>query len=322
MKYFEKVIEPIKNELNEFNNNLENYLHSNSKSINNITNYILKHKGKQLRPILVFLSAKLLGEVNKSTYIGAALLEFIHTATLIHDDVVDDAHIRRNNFSINSLWRNKAAVLYGDYLLAKSLLLCVKNSCFHFLEIISEVVKDMSEGELIQLDKIKKNDISYDTYYNIISKKTASLFSACTYIGAITNTNKPEILSDFKQLGYNLGMAFQIKDDLNDLIPFNETDKPKFNDIKENYYTLPILYVLNNNNYYEKLKIKKLLIDFLKNKKSQQDIYSYLKEKNAIEFTKKTIKFYIEKCKLILKNYPESSEKQSFYLILDYISDF
>ena len=228
-----EIKKPVEKNLKEFDDMFREYMSSKVPLLNIITRYVLKTKGKQLRPLLVFLSAKLCGEVNQGTNVGAIMVELLHTASLVHDDVVDDAHERRGFLSINALWKSKVAVLMGDYLLAKGLLISLNNDKFSFLKTLSEAVEQMSEGELLQLQKSRHSNTTEEDYFEIIKSKTASLIAACTKCGSQSVTDDEEVINKMYQFGINIGMAFQIKDDLFDYESTTITGKPKGNDIKE-----------------------------------------------------------------------------------------
>ena len=245
---------PIESELKIFEEKFRESVRSKVPLLDTIMNYIVKRKGKQMRPLLVLHCAKLFGEINEATYRGAALVELLHTATLVHDDVVDEAHLRRGFFSINALWKNKIAVLVGDYLLSKGLLLSLKNKDFKSLEILSTAVEQMSEGELLQMEKARKLDITEDVYFDIITKKTASLLASCCGIGAHSTNQSDETLKQVIEMGVSIGIAFQIKDDLFDYGD-NKIGKPTGIDIIEKKMTLPLIYALQQADKSEKRKI-------------------------------------------------------------------
>ncbi len=250
---------PVKEELNEFEKYFNSYMKSNVALLNIITKYVLKTKGKQMRPLLVLLSAKLIGKISTSTFHAASLIELMHTATLIHDDVVDESYQRRGFWSVNALWRNKISVLVGDYLLAKGLLLAVDNSEFELLRTVSDAVKEMSEGELLQIEKARKLDINEDLYFEIIRKKTAMLIAASAVSGAISAGASKIETQKMKEFGESLGIAFQIKDDLFDYSPNNKTGKPAGNDIREKKITLPLIYALKQASSNEKKQILRIV---------------------------------------------------------------
>mgnify|MGYP003311074930 FL=1 len=240
------IRKPIELEMEVFEEKFSKLMLSNVPLLNRITHYIIKRKGKQMRPMLIFLCSKLLnsGKLNEKVYRGASVIELIHTATLIHDDVVDESNKRRGFFSINAIWKNKIAVLVGDFLLSKGMLLCIDNKDYDILDVISESVKQMSEGELLQIEKSKKLDIDEETYFEIIKKKTASLISSCCKIAAISVGSKPNQIKKIARLGLNIGIAFQIKDDLFDYGK-RRIGKPRGIDIKQKKLTLPLIYTIN-----------------------------------------------------------------------------
>lgn len=244
MATLDKIKQPISAEMKAFDEKFKGYLSSNVPLVDRVMRYMVKRKGKQLRPILVFLSAKIAGDVSERAYIGASLVELMHTATLVHDDVVDDADQRRGFFSINALWKNKVAVLIGDYLLSKVLLLAVETKQYDLLEHVSGAVKAMSEGELLQIEKARRLDITEEVYYEIIQQKTASLLETCCVVGAASADADTATIEKFRQLGRALGLAFQIKDDLFDFEKVNLTGKPAGIDIKEQKMTLPLINAL------------------------------------------------------------------------------
>jgi octaprenyl-diphosphate synthase len=235
---------PIAQELIEFEKHFRKSMQSKVPLLDKITHYIIKRKGKQMRPMFVFLTAKMLGEINEDTYNSASLVELLHTATLVHDDVVDDANERRGFFSINALWKNKIAVLVGDYLLSKVLLLSIENQKYRSLEIVARAVRSMSEGELLQIEKARKLDIEEDTYFEVIRQKTASLIAACCEAGAVS-VGQEEYADRMREFGEKIGLSFQIKDDIFDYGSPGNIGKPTGNDIREQKMTLPLIYTLN-----------------------------------------------------------------------------
>ncbi len=288
--------------------------------LNRITHYVVNRKGKQMRPMFVFLVAKMVsdGEVKDRTYRGASVIELIHTATLVHDDVVDDSNRRRNFFSINALWKNKIAVLVGDYLLSKGLLLSIDNNDFDLLRIISVAVREMSEGELLQIEKARTLDITEEVYYEIIRKKTATLIAACCSMGAASikpNTPHVEAMRKFGEL---IGMAFQIKDDLFDY-GARKIGKPTGIDIKEQKMTLPLIYALNQ----AKDKERRWLINSVKNhnkdKKRVHEVIDFVKECGGLEYAKTQMKLYQERALAVLDPYPDSIYKEALLLLVNYV---
>ncbi len=319
MSQLNQIKEPVKNELKEFDQFFSDYLKGNAPLLNIITSYVLKTKGKQIRPLLVFLSAKIFGNINASTFHAATFIELMHTATLIHDDVVDNAMERRGMFSINALWKNKIAVLIGDYFLAKGLLLAVDKQEFRLLRIVSDAVKEMSEGELLQIEKARKLDINEDLYYEIIRKKTATLIAACTLAGCVSANATEQQAQQMKQLGYAIGMAFQIKDDLFDFNLNNHTGKPAGNDIREQKYTLPIIHTFKVCSEKEKKELKQLLKNFKQDKKSILAINEIIERNQGFEYAQQVMKNYIQQAKNILSMMPPNDANDSLNMLIDYI---
>ena len=308
-----QIQKPIFNEMNGFRSMLRSSISSDNILIDKVVNYILKRKGKQIRPLFVFLSAGLSGTISNSTYRAAILIEILHTATLIHDDVVDESNYRRGFFSVNALWKSKYSVLIGDYLLSKGLELSVNNNDFKFLGILSEAVKNMSEGEITQLKKSKTLNINEKDYFKIINQKTASLFSSCCEMGSLSSgANKTNILL-MREFGSLVGKAFQIRDDLFGYLS-HDIGKPSLNDFKQRKMTLPLIYALSKSNSFEKREILKNIKDF----KSVKKIISFVKEKNGIVYSENKMNAMIIKSKKILNSFPDSLYKESINNLLDY----
>ena len=286
--------------------------------LDTIMNYIVKRKGKQMRPLLVLHCAKLFGEVNETTYRGAALVELLHTATLVHDDVVDESNMRRGFFSINALWKNKVAVLVGDYLLSKGLLLSLKNKDFKALEILSSAVEQMSEGELLQMEKARKLDITEEVYFDIITKKTASLLASCCGIGANSTGVSEEVLEDVIAMGEAVGIAFQIKDDLFDYGD-NKIGKPTGIDIIEKKMTLPLIYALNVADKGERRKIIKIIKNSKKSKADIQEVIQFVKIKGGIEYAQTRMLEYKKKAEDLLNSIPTESSTEYLKALIDYV---
>ena len=290
--------------------------------LNRITYYIVNRKGKQMRPMFVFLVAKMVSnsEVSERTYRGASVIELIHTATLVHDDVVDDSNRRRGFFSINALWKNKIAVLVGDYLLSKGLLLCIDNNDFDLLKIISIAVREMSEGELLQIEKARKLDITEAVYYEIIRQKTATLIAACCSLGAASvKPNSPEV-ETMRKFGELIGMAFQIKDDLFDYTE-DKIGKPTGIDIKEQKMTLPLIHVLNKASQKEKDWLINSIKNHNKDKKRVKEVITYVKQHGGLEYAIEKMKEFRNQALDIIKTYPNSEYKQSLELMVEYVID-
>nr|WP_194295628.1 polyprenyl synthetase family protein [Capnocytophaga canis] len=290
--------------------------------LNRITYYIVNRKGKQMRPMFVFLVAKMVsGTVNERTYRGASVIELIHTATLVHDDVVDDSNKRRGFFSLNALWKNKIAVLVGDYLLSKGLLLSIDNDDFDQLKIISVAVREMSEGELLQIEKARRLDIVESVYYEIIRQKTATLIAVCCAMGACSvKPDDREIIEKMRQFGEYIGMAFQIKDDL-----FDYTDdaigKPTGIDIKEQKMTLPIIYTLNNCSEKDKKWIINSVKNHNKDKKRVREIIDFVKNNNGLLYAETKMKEFQQKALQILNDFPDSDYKDALIMMVNYVID-
>jgi len=313
----DNIKKPIDNELVEFEIRFKEAMKSKVALLDRVTSYIVKRKGKQVRPMFVFLSAKLCGEITEATYNGASLVELLHTATLVHDDVVDDSLERRGFFSINALWKNKIAVLVGDFLLSKGLLLAVDNGHFDLLKIISESVKDMSEGELLQMEKARKLDITEEVYFEIIKKKTASLISSACAIGAASATKDESLIKKVKQLGEYIGIAFQIKDDLFDYGE-KEIGKPRGIDIKEQKMTLPLIYALNNAETSDKRRI----INIVKNENLKaakvKEVIAFVNKSGGIEYTIARMNEYKDLALELLNSFPHSESRDSLSSLVNY----
>ena len=320
MKVVEIIKKPIYYEMEVFEKKFRDSMSSNVSLLNRITHFIVNRKGKQMRPMFVFLVSKMFGngKVNERTYRGAAVIELIHTATLVHDDVVDDSYKRRGFFSVNALWKNKIAVLVGDYLLSKGLLLSIENEDFDLLKIISVAVREMSQGELLQIEKSRSLDITIDTYFEIIRQKTATLIASCCAIGAkAVDCNEKEVQKMHK-LGELIGMAFQIKDDLFDYGK-KKIGKPIGIDIREKKMTLPLIHVLNKSSKSEKRSIINIIKNRNKNKTKVDELIQLVKEKGGIEFAEEKMNFYRQKALKILREFPKNDYRDSLELILNYV---
>jgi octaprenyl-diphosphate synthase len=279
--------------------------------LDKITNYIIKRKGKQMRPLFVFLSAGVCGQISDSTYRGASLIELLHTATLVHDDVVDDSNLRRGFFSINALWKNKIAVLIGDYLLSRGLLLSLENEDFDLLKIVSNAVKEMSEGELLQIEKARKLDIKEDIYFDIIRKKTASLIASCCACGAASAGSDEAMIEKMRQFGEYVGIAFQIKDDLFDYESGNSTGKPNGIDIKDQKMTLPLIYLLNHSGYSDKRWIVNTVKNHSSDKPRVAELIRKVNETGGISYTRDRMLEYRQKALDLLEEFPENEYRSS-----------
>ena len=320
MKPVEQIKQPIFQEMELFESKFRDAMITNVPLLNRITHYIIRRKGKQMRPMFVFLVAKMVsnGNFNERTYRGASIIELIHTATLVHDDVVDDSNRRRGFFSVNALWKNKIAVLVGDFLLSKGLLLSIDNEDFDILKLISIAVREMSEGELLQIEKARKLDITESVYFEIIRQKTATLIAACCGIGAASVGSTAEEVEKMRMFGELIGIAFQIKDDLFDYTEAH-IGKPTGIDIKEQKMTLPLIYTINNCSKED----KKWLINSVKNhnkdKKRVKEVIAFVKENGGIEYTISKMKEYQSKALAILNNYPDSPYKESLLIMVNYV---
>jgi len=317
MNFVKKVIGP---ELDIFEKKFAEAVRSNTPLLDRIMKYIIKRKGKQLRPMFVFLCARLGGQINESTYRAAALVELLHTATLVHDDVVDESMERRGFFSINAIWKNKIAVLVGDYLLSKGLLLSTTNEDFVHLHILSEAVKKMSEGELLQLEKSRKLNLDEDTYFEIIKNKTASLLSSACAVG-IYSTSKDEILTnELKLFGEKVGIAFQIKDDLFDY-GFDDVGKPTGNDIKEKKLTLPLIYTLNKSGRETRRKLIHIVKNENKNPESVKFVIDAVISAGGINYAQDKMNIYRDEALAILFKFEATPVRNALEELVRYTTD-
>lgn len=310
----------ISAELKTFEQKFAQAVKSQTPSLDRIMKYIIKRKGKQLRPMFVFLSAKLNGTINESTYRAAALVELLHTATLVHDDVVDESFERRGFFSINALWKNKIAVLVGDYLLSKGLLLSTEHGDFKHLQILSDAVKQMSEGELLQMEKARKLNLKEDIYFEIIRSKTASLLSSACAVGAWSTSNDEVVTEKMKQFGEKTGIAFQIKDDLFDY-GTDDIGKPTGNDLKEKKMTLPLIYTLNNINTSERQKIVYIIKNQNKNADKIEYVLQKVTETGGIDYAVKKMIEYRDEALKILSEFPDNDVRKSLEELVRYTTD-
>ena len=317
-----QIKQPIQDEMELFEKKFRDSMSSQVALLNRITHYIVNRKGKQMRPMFVFLTAKMLndGHVEERTYRGASVIELIHTATLVHDDVVDDSNRRRGFFSINALWKNKIAVLVGDYLLSKGLLLSIDHGDFDLLRIISVAVREMSQGELLQIEKARRLDITEPVYYEIIRQKTATLIAACCALGARSVSDDEEEVERMRKFGELIGMAFQIKDDL-----FDYTDdaigKPTGIDIKEQKMTLPLIYALNNCAPSEKSWCINSIKNHNKDKKRVKEVIQFVKDKNGLAFAEQKMTEFKLEALALLEHFPPSIYKESLELMVNYVTE-
>ena len=305
--------------MNLFEDKFKKSLSSNIILLDKIMHYIIKRKGKQMRPMFVFLTAKLFNKFNEKTYRAASMIELLHTATLVHDDVIDEANLRRGVFSINALWKNKVAVLVGDFLLSRGLLLAVKNKEYELLEIMSATVQDMSEGELLQIEKARKLDITESVYYEIIRKKTASLIAACCSSGANSVEESNIMIEKMRVFGETAGIAFQIKDDLFDYSKSTLIGKSTGIDIREQKMTLPLIYTINSVDNKLRNYIVNIIKNHNKNEKKVGEVIELVKQNGGLDYAKKImLKFYNEALE-ILDDFEDNEAKKSLNLLLDYV---
>ncbi|MFM9945171.1 MAG: polyprenyl synthetase family protein [Bacteroidia bacterium] len=309
---------PIDLELEVFEKKFRESMKSRVALLDVIMNYIVKRKGKQMRPIFVLLSARLFGPINDKSYRGAALVELLHTATLVHDDVVDVSFTRRGFFSINALWKNKIAVLVGDYLLSKGFLLALKNKDYDLITILSEAVEAMSEGELLQLEKARRLDITEDVYFDIIGKKTASLIASCCAIGASASGATADEINRMREFGMKAGIAFQIKDDLFDY-GNNDIGKPLAIDIKERKLTLPLIYALSQEGYWEKRKVMGIIKHNNNDKKKVAYVLDFVKNSGGIEYATQKMLEYQKESSVILASFGKPKDSMYLQNLVNYV---
>ncbi|CAM4165917.1 octaprenyl-diphosphate synthase [Pedobacter westerhofensis] len=320
MPGIDQIKKPIAADIAVFEEKFKASMHSDAPLLDRITHYIVKRKGKQIRPMFVFFAAKLCGGIIESTHRGAALVELLHTATLVHDDVVDNAYERRGFFSINALWKNKIAVLVGDYLLAKGLLLSVNNNEFRLLQIVSEAVKQMSEGELLQIEKVRRMDIGEELYFDVIRQKTASLIASCCACGAASAGADEETIEKMRLFGEKVGIAFQIKDDTFDF-GTDDVGKPLGIDIKEKKVTLPLIYALNRTSKTE----KKRIINLVKNHNDEpakiQQIIDFVNENEGVHYAEQKMAQYQQEAFDILYTFEESDARTGLEQLVRYTTE-
>ncbi len=308
---------PIEKELKIFEASFKKSLSSSVSYLDRITYYIYKRKGKQMRPMFVLYAAKACGTIGEDTYLAASMVELLHTATLVHDDVVDDASTRRGFFSINALWKNKAAVLVGDFMLAKGLLLATENRNIALLDVLSKAVREMSEGELLQMEKSQSLNVDEATYFQIIRKKTASLIAASCEAGAISTTQNSTDIEALHRFGLDVGMAFQIKDDLLDY-GTNSIGKPKGNDLKEKKVTLPLIYYMDGLSSSEQKKLKRTIKKYSKDSQKMDAIVKLVRASDAIQRTEQKMLEYRQLALNHLECLPDSEAKENLEALMDY----
>ena len=320
MKIVDQLKKPIAKEMELFEDKFSSSMRSHVALLNRITHYIVNRKGKQMRPMFVFMVAKMLEEkeVNERCYRAASVIELIHTATLVHDDVVDESYQRRGFFSVNALWKNKIAVLVGDYLLSKGLLLCIDHKDFDLLEIISVAVREMSEGELLQIDKTRRLDIDESIYMEIIRQKTATLIASCCALGAASVHASPETIEQLRQFGEDIGIAFQIKDDLFD---YGETKigKPTGIDIREKKMTLPLIHAINKSDTKQKKWLIQSVKHHNKDKKRVKSVIAFVKEQGGLAYATAQMHAYKDKALAQLHAFPKNEFRDTLEEMVRYV---
>jgi octaprenyl-diphosphate synthase len=308
---------PIVNEMNAFEGKFREFMKSDVHLLDKIMSYIVQRKGKQIRPMFVFLTAGTCGVVNERAYRGASFIELLHTATLVHDDVVDDSNKRRGFFSINAIWKNKIAVLVGDYLFSKGMLLSIENGDYDLFKIVSRAVKEIVEGELLQIEKARKLDITENVYFDIIRQKTATLIASCCAVGACAANANEELVETARQFGEKVGIAFQIKDDLFDY-GTDEIGKPLGIDIKEKKMTLPLIFALNNSDWLTKRKIINIIKNESENPLKVDFVIDFVKKSGGIEYANTKMKSYVDEAISLLKKFPASDYRKSLENLIIY----
>lgn len=314
----EDIRRPIDPVMADFNKHFKSSMKSRVPLLNHVTRYILKRKGKQMRPMFVFFSAQLCGGIQESSYTAASLIELLHTATLVHDDVVDNSNYRRGFFSINALWKNKIAVLVGDFLLSRGLLMAIDKKEFQLLNIVSDSVKEMSEGELLQIEKARKLDVNEEVYFEIIRKKTASLIASCCASGAASANASDEIVEKMRLFGEKVGVAFQLKDDLFDYDKANNTGKPTGIDIRDQKMTLPLIHLLNNSPYLKKRKIIHSIKNNYKKPEKVNQIIQQVIESGGIEYAREKMEEYKNDALALLNELPDNEGKESLRRLVQF----
>lgn len=316
----EKIKQPIKFELEEFEKRFRESMRSHVPLLDKITYYIVRRKGKQVRPMFVFLTAALCGGTNDSSYTAASLIELVHTASLVHDDVVDDANERRSFFSVNALWKNKIAVLVGDFLLTQGLSIALKTQQFQLLQIMSDAVQKMAEGELLQIEKARRLDIQEDTYYEIISAKTASLIASACSAGAASATEDTETIEKMRLFGEKIGIAFQIRDDLFDF-GTEDVGKPLGIDIKEKKMTLPLIFALQKSSRSEKRHIINLIKNHSDKKEKVREVIEFVNQSGGLEYATEAMYRFRKEAFELLHEFPESIARKSLEDLVIFVTD-
>jgi len=321
MTTIKEISQPVEEHLREFDKHFHEALQTRVPLLNRIMQYVVRRKGKQIRPMFVFLSAGLCGGVNESTYRAASLVELLHTATLVHDDVVDDSYERRGFFSLNALWKNKIAVLVGDFLLARGLLLAIDHNEYDLLRIVSNATREMSEGELLQIEKARSLDIDEATYYEVIRKKTASLLASCCASGARSATADPEVVKMMHDFGEKAGMAFQIKDDLLDFSDSRVTGKPNGVDIKEKKMTLPLIWYLQELPERERQQVIRLIRRHSENRKRTRHLVGQVRQSGGLEYAHARMLEYRQQAMDILDRFPGGPEQEGLRKLLIFTTE-
>lgn len=316
----EDIKVPIAREMQEFEPKFRASMKTRVLLLDKVMGYIVKRKGKQMRPMFVFLSAGTCGGITDATFRGASLIELLHTATLVHDDVVDEANYRRGFFSVNALWKNKVAVLVGDFLLSRGLILSIENNDFNLLKIVTNAVREMSEGELLQIEKSRRLDINEEVYYEIIRQKTASLIASCCAVGASSAGAPLEVVEKMRAFGEKIGMAFQIKDDLFDYGEM-EIGKPLGIDIREKKMTLPLIYALSQSGWLEKRRIISIVKNESENPRKVKEVIAYVKQSGGIEYAVDKMNQFHRDALAILESFPESVYRQSLKDLVQFTID-
>ena len=320
MKSLKEIKQPIAPELKAFEQHFRDVMHSSVPLLDKITYYIVRRKGKQVRPMFVFLCAKILGPINESTFDAASFIEILHTASLVHDDVVDDSFTRRGFFSVNALWKNKIAVLVGDYLLSKGMLLAVEHQQFELLGIVSDAIKALAEGELLQVEKARRLDIDESVYFDIIRQKTASLIAAACAAGAASVTKDGEAIEAMRLFGEKIGIAFQIRDDLFDL-GADDVGKPRGIDIKEKKMTLPLIYALRQADRSDRRRI----INIVRRKSEQPDkvreVIDFVNQSQGITYAREAMYQYRREAFALLHQFPDSEARQALEDLVVFVTD-
>jgi len=320
MLSIDEIKKPIAADIDAFEERFKSSMQSSVPLLDRITHYIVKRKGKQIRPLFVFFSASICGGITDATHRGAALVELLHTATLVHDDVVDNSYQRRGFFSINALWKNKIAVLVGDFLLSKGLLLSIENNDFKLLQIVSEAVKQMSEGELLQVEKVRRMDVDEPVYYEVIRQKTASLIASCCACGAASAGADEETIEKMRLFGEKIGIAFQIKDDMFDF-GTDDVGKPLGIDIKEKKVTLPLIYSLNNASSSDRKRIINLVKNHNDDPKKIEQIIRFVKETGGLQYAEIQMKKYQDEAFQILNTFPKSDSRESLEQLVRFTTE-